>query len=558
MGKNVIKTKALKALNTLFQAHSINCTCDEGWSGSRCETQTCSLVCQHGGVADAACESCTNCLGAWGGKLCDSWNDTIPIELTLDQLNADVNASHAQLQADLSLKPLCRITQQCVGWGVDATDSKISKLPILELGFGKSSHWWNGFRLPENMFFQPHQNPLFNVDSHPFYKMGDFTQYRDSLLAQNSGRCGIFGKDNEDVFNAYYQNPEDFSITVTSAQFALYDIQLNEDHTTKSGYSFTLDSFAQRALWRLPPIYNNRTKSAFQLFFDNWGSSVVTMSSSGGMVQLVNEWKSILWRHFDPPQLAEQALIDFTIKTGISGHSGTPDPWYKANQVGDQVSCLGGSATTSCTGNVTAWEDSLRENSVLLHYTTDPITQFIKDPLLAANLERAFAAYRTEVNAKWAALPKCPPTCNGVGSCAAPSDQCSCTGTSPCVGGRMCSTLDTTGSVDVTLSTNKPYSSSSKVQCVNGQYTISGSDEAIECQTGPNGQIRISFGWLCSSHVGPWGNRTSSVTIGSESGNGWDCKCDAGCTLTCSFADDMSSVPRVSQVPTKILYQRVG
>ena len=551
------KCSAIGTETIHLQAHGINCTCDQGWSGSRCETQTCGLVCQHGGVADAQCESCMGCLGAWGGKLCDTWNDTLPIEFTLDQLNADVNASHAQLQADLSLKPLCRISQQCVGWGVDATNSKISKLPILALGFGKSSHWWNGFRLPEDMFFQPHQNPLFNVDSHPFYKIGDFTQYRNSLLAQNNGRCGIFDKDNEDVFNAYYQNPQDFSITVTSAQYALYDIQLNEDHTTKSGYSFTLDHFAQRALWRLPPIYNNRTKTAFQLFYDNWGSSVVTMSSSGGMVQLVNEWKSILVRHFDQPQLTEQALIDFSTKTGISGHSGTPDPTYKANQVGDQLLCLGGSATTSCTGNISAWQASLRENAVLLQYKTDPITQFVKDSLLAANLERAFTAYRTEVNAKWAALPKCPPTCNGVGSCAAPADQCSCTKTSPCVGGRMCSSLDKSGSVDVTLSSNKPYSSTSKIQCVNGDYSISGGDEVVECQTSPNGQIRISFGWVCGNHVGPWGNRTSSITIGSQSGNGWDCKCTGGCTMTCSFASTMRAVSHASPFPMKISYHRV-
>ena len=57
--------------------HNITCECDDGYIGGRCETKTCDLKCQHGGTPYDDCTKCDGCKGAWGGKLCDQWNEGI-------------------------------------------------------------------------------------------------------------------------------------------------------------------------------------------------------------------------------------------------------------------------------------------------------------------------------------------------------------------------------------------------------------------------------------------------------------------------------------------------
>ena len=100
--------------------HNISCACDDGFIGAHCETATCALKCEHGGTPNAACNKCDGCLGAWGGKLCDTWDGSVPIATLMSKLYAITNATQKMLDAQAQFNPVCKQDYECVGWGVDA------------------------------------------------------------------------------------------------------------------------------------------------------------------------------------------------------------------------------------------------------------------------------------------------------------------------------------------------------------------------------------------------------------------------------------------------------
>lgn len=410
---------------------NISCVCDVGWAGPRCEAPVCSLNCTHGGVADANCTRCVGCLGAWYGKQCDQWNASVPLDTLINLLEGIAADSQAALDALAPIRPLCSQSQECLGWGVDLTYGGLSTLPVLQLSYTDPTKTWSGFREPVEATVTFAENPQFDfqIGSGVYPLISDFTNMVGAKLGAGIGLAGIYGDLWETVFQQHYQQPGDFAMTVVQAQMWLY--QMNLQSTAPA-----LDKFAARAIASLPPDYNSAVNQAlYQRFIKNWGTSVVTESYSGGVIEQYSDWKSFLLDKpysFDQNFLLNNAQIDFTSTLGIGGHSGTVDANYAANRHNETM-CLGGNPA-SCF-DVPSWQASLIQNPILVRYQSTPLATYISDVTTRTNVQQALHAYIAQQNAVWAGLDKCPTTCNNHGTCAQSSSACTCTFYS----GRMCS-----------------------------------------------------------------------------------------------------------------------
>lgn len=417
--------------------HNISCICDPGYVGDRCQTQSCPLVCQHGGSPDANCTQCTGCLGAWGGKQCDQWNSSVPLDTLLSQLETIFSGAQAMLNAEAPLNPLCRQSQECAGWGVNVAYGSVSSFPIVQLSYNNSNRTWQGFREPAEATVTPFQSPLPNyaVGSAVYSTISDFTNFVGGLLGQGSGLSGIYSQSWDSVFQQF-QDPQDVALTVINGEVALYKMSLPFD-LQKQMYVFTWDKFALRALQSLPPDYSSPTNQAvYNKFFSTYGTSVVVTSLSGGLMQQTSAWRSFLDQTgYTPQSLLWQGELEYTASTGLGGWFGSPDPTYQQNRVRNSVLCLGGDPTTC--KNSSAWMASLSVNPILTSYSVAPISEFIEDASLRGIIEGAVASFLAAERDAWNAKNKCPTSCSGYGVCTPPSLVCSCWPTS--FKGRMCS-----------------------------------------------------------------------------------------------------------------------
>ncbi len=109
------------------------CICDKYYSGAHCEIAQCQLDCKHGSAPNKGCTACEGCKGAWSGKLCDTWDKSVPIATLMAKLAHIKNASQNMLNAQAPFKPVCKQGHECVGWGVDGVTGKPTAFPIVYL-----------------------------------------------------------------------------------------------------------------------------------------------------------------------------------------------------------------------------------------------------------------------------------------------------------------------------------------------------------------------------------------------------------------------------------------
>jgi len=430
----------------VMKARSISCACDAGWAGPHCETAVCALVCVHGGAPDKGCTTCEGCRGAWGGKLCDTWNASFPASSVQLQLSALKNASQAALQESLKYTPICKQGQECVGWGVDLGAGATVNYPLLTLNFSGSTPSWSGLKYPAGTSVVPSQSPGFAVDEPRVLLSGaDHFNYVEGLWSEQQGRAGWYSKPAASV-TRIFDDPKDWYPSVTQAVYELYHMTIDPDPTSKSGYAPKMDAAALAALQTVGPTYE-QDPLGWETFFENWGTSVVLESHSGGMLQFVSFASTVIpltilaGKDDALAQMQAQAAIVLTNATGLGGHSGTPDPTFSKYSFPDShlYAVFGGDPTKApiAARNRSAWFESLKAAQVLTSFKLAPLSVFVDDAALATSLEDATHAYLTQQRTQWANVTHCPPTCNGHGNCSSGTDTCEC---SWCQYGRQCST----------------------------------------------------------------------------------------------------------------------
>lgn len=424
--------------NCDMEVHSIACVCDDGFEGDRCETKKCPLVCKHGGTPNAACSACVGCLGAWSGPNCTSWNSSVPLESLLASFATLANASQAALDSQLPLKPLCRQSQECIGWGVDARTGAPASFPIVKLSYTDASKTFHGFRAPVEAQVTDIVSPLFVLDTQVFARIADYTNFVDSkyiAATPPAGTNGIYSQSFDSVFNAYFQEPDDQALSVCRAVFAVVGLQLPFNPDTHV-YKYQLDKFAERAVQSLPPAYDTATnKALYRTFFESYGTSVAVRAFQGGMLEQFSSWPTTMMdeEQLSEAMLARDAGIDFTKTSGVGGHGGDVDKQYIRRLT--PIACVGGDPTL-CT-NATKWTASVFTNPRLVSLEHVPISQLLQDVDLQTAMELAARQLVQEHNSEWDSRDKCPPSCNGRGECAFPSSDCTCT--KDLAFGRMCS-----------------------------------------------------------------------------------------------------------------------
>ena len=421
-------------------AKAISCACDAGWSGPRCETAVCPLKCLHGGTPDAKCTTCVGCRGAWSGKLCDAWNATFSNATVAAQLVTLKTASLKSLQTSLKYHPICKQAQECVGWGVDLGTGKVSQYPQIDLDFSGDTPSWNGLKYPEGISLSPSQAPAFVFDTHVFPTIADFHTYVSGLRAQQEGRIGTYADALASV-EAVFDSLSDWFPSITQATYELYNMALDP------GATHTMDPAALAALETLAPTYA-QDPTNWDTFFSNWGTSVVSKSHSGGLLEFMSYASTSLVGFgaadpFSSAQLQAEAQLVFTNGTRLGGHTGAVDPRYRAHSFpgSHAYRVHGGEATAAPLGrsDLSAWFTSLRAAPVLTSFELLPLSAFVADTELAAALDAATAAYIAKTTAPWARnISHCPPSCHAHGACAAGHGHAACTCDDDHVG-RQCS-----------------------------------------------------------------------------------------------------------------------
>jgi hypothetical protein len=508
---------------------SITCQCDAGYEGDKCGSAICPIHCMHGGVPDTKCTKCVSCLGGWYGDNCTLWNASFPPSLRSELLVSLKNASDAKLKHDLSYNPFCRAQDQCVGWGADVTRGGLSMYPILELDFtdpATSGQSPSGLVYPKGVKVTPYDNPQWFPDTQAF-PTGDVdsdsyaTWIQTNYWRLGGGLSGVYSSPLLEVWNGVYQDAADQSFSVSQATLNKYTMDVLVHPGSPSGYAQRLDNFALAALQSLGPY--EQDKGSWHTFFENWGTSVVTSSRHGGMIEYLQYWKTVLSESFTTEQLKANAKIGFTKATTLGGHTGTLDPLFSQYKIDkSDADCYGGDPRLCdsfhiAAGNYTDWVSSLEATPFITSFTMEPLWKLIQGN--ASTVEQsavydAVQAYVQEKNAAWNAHLKSPPTCNDHGAVknttsGQPDRVCTC---HDCFRGRQCSTFAYAGkpgdTQSVSMSIYRTFShgtcttsGSQSITCVNGEASTMCTKPAkqkhgdcqdvhLTCATNSNGQVQ--------------------------------------------------------------------
>ena len=243
--------------------HNVSCDCDTGFSGPRCSisNSSCSLVCRHGGTPNEDCTSCENCLGAWGGRLCDQYDHSVPVDKLLAAMQANYVAGQQSLNATLPQHPLCIDGQECVGWGVDIFDGRVAEATVLELSVDPAdeSKKWHGFLAPQQVTFRPFANPQSTFSGGGVFPLpADFQAYVESIVGPGDGLRGIYSSSWMEIFQSYFNSSADNALSVVQAQIGLFEMEITPEADNKlekhfvnivQGLPANYATANERALW---------------------------------------------------------------------------------------------------------------------------------------------------------------------------------------------------------------------------------------------------------------------------------------------------------------------
>lgn len=415
-------------------ARNISCSCDAGWEGPHCETSVCQLKCQHGGVPDAKCLTCTGCHGAWTGSNCSTWNTSVPAAQLAARIESLKNQSQAKLLADARYNPICKPAQECVGWGADMSTGKVARYPMLHLDFSDpNGQKWRGLKYPKNVDVTPFDHPGWDEpDVRAFKTYADYKAYVTGLWSSGKGRTGWYSRDLKEVRDGIF-NWADHDVSPAITQLAYPTISMTQTA------SLTVDPYVLEVLQGLGPF--DKDGASWRSFFEAWGTSVVTGSRLGGLVESDAYASTALNEDHDVVWLQEQALCAFRRQEGVAGTCAGLDPKYAKYRTGHDFSCLGGNASL-CSEPLSSstWPSQSDWTSMprLIDYSVKPLSPFIADEALSKALDDAVQAY-TASQAAGLPVPMAPKTCNGHGTVPSGGTACTC---HACYTGRECSVFD--------------------------------------------------------------------------------------------------------------------
>jgi hypothetical protein len=370
----------------------------------------------------------------------------VPVKTLLANLVNIGSSSQARLDNLLKLNPLCKQQQECVGWGADAFSGTFAKFPLLNLTYSDEDKSYHGMREPLELEVKPILVPPshYVVDTQVFSYVSDYTKYidktfRDPQPAQHTN--GVYGRTYPDVFATFFQRKDDRAITVSTTSKALLITHIKPDT------SINLDTDANRAIQSLPPSSTgqwNKYAPVFYLFFEMYGSAMVTSGSSGGKLEQYSRWPTYTAHLPDPDKkkpvpdrtdyFVTNAQLHFTNVTGLGGYYDDIDPVY-SNITLIEWACFGGNAKLCAgigSGSGTAiddWTASIASAPLLLSYQISYLTDFLAglvDDDILASLEGAIQEHVIEQQQQWQNTSKCPLTCNGFGTCGPKSEVCDC------------------------------------------------------------------------------------------------------------------------------------
>lgn len=433
---------------------NITCECDKYYSGSHCEVAECQLDCKHGGTPNKDCTQCEGCKGAWSGKLCNVWNEKVPVHQLMSKLYEISNASQKMLKAQQKFNPICKQGHECVGWGIDGVSGSPTPFPVVHLSYDptRSDKKFNRMSEPIEVVANHVVNPVWaSVDgANGFPRMEDFEQHVNTVYKGASpmprGTSGIYSRDFNAVFDEFYQKSDDRALSVVRASKSYISMSLPVDPVTKTR-KYYFDRHANDFINSLPPTYSTEEdKQQFRHFIESYGTSFAVSATLGGRVEQYSSFKSWMtddrFGGFTPTTLAENAKIDFYKTTGLPGSgAGTHDKGYDHSTVVlEALNCQGGDPSINCESNFKKWSSTIGQSLVLLDYELAPISDLVADPDIKRSLEAAVNEYVEEQNKKWENTNKCPKNCgsDGAGTCV-PGKQTSCNCKYNGIIGRMCS-----------------------------------------------------------------------------------------------------------------------
>eukprot|EP00128_Syssomonas_multiformis_P009042 Colp12_sorted_trinity150504_noHs@19091 len=283
------------------------CACDAGFQGSRCEASACNLQCQHGGVPDAACSTCTGCLGAWTGPLCADWNSAAGLDVYTNLL-AQISATAADDTEVIFRKSRYPPLQgsRAVGFTYDRVSGQTKTLPLYAITFMSTTQAWvwgqMSYAVPDSIAFTAvcaNAQCAPQVDTQTFQTIGDFYNKRQRDRAQGLLTPSTWTTDISTTHSEHFAGRHSASLGV--AQYKLFTMAL-----PNNGVSMALSRFATRALAALPNMYTPETKSIFRLFISQFGTHVITQASYGGYAVLSTRYPTCLAQTFDANELARQ------------------------------------------------------------------------------------------------------------------------------------------------------------------------------------------------------------------------------------------------------------
>lgn len=348
----------------------------------------------------------------------------------------------------LSLSLSCRVSC-CVSVSL-TRPVPISRLPTNTVCADdptRTDKKYNG--LSEPLEVQSHHvvNPVWaSVDgtTMTFARVNEFVAHVNSVYGGATpapkGTSGIYSRGFASVFNEYFQRADDRALSVSRASQSLIQMKLPVDPAT-GARAYHLDRHAADFLDSLPATYTSADdKKQFREFIENYGTSFAISATLGGRVEQYALWKTWLTDSrlgaFTDASLSRNAAVDFYGTTGLPGSAGGGhDGGYSASTSVQPLHCEGGDPTVSCHSSFEKWTATLKDAPILLDYELAPISDLVSDPEVKKALEAAVVEYVAEQKANWAELNKCPPTCNGAGSCG--GSACACTYNGRV--GRMCS-----------------------------------------------------------------------------------------------------------------------